>query len=249
MNLRSPSLEQTGSGKRGKKASGLLMVNGTVYLWVRNATNAQLATSADHGVQWTWADWKFTTSFGCPTFLNFGKDHAGARDEFVYVYSPDTDNAYELADRMVLARVPKDKILKRDAYDFFQSLDANAKPIWTKDIAQRGGVLNNPHHCYRSGVTYDAPLRRYLWCVTAPIEDKNAGGNLAIYDAAQPWGSWTVAFRTNAWDVDAGESASFPTKWMSEDGRTLQLVFSGNDSFSVRTAKLITRPTSKQTAK
>jgi hypothetical protein len=40
------------------------------------------------------------------------------------------------------------------------------------------------------------------------------------------------------WDAGPGETASFPTKWMSDDGRTLYLVFSGNDNFSVRRAHL-----------
>ena len=91
----------------------MLMVDGVLYLWARNAGNAQLAWSDDHGQTWTWADWKFTTGFGCPTFLNFGRNYAGARDEYVYVYSHDSDSAYQPADRMVLARVPKDRI--RDA--------------------------------------------------------------------------------------------------------------------------------------
>ena len=53
-----------------------------------------LAWSADHARTWTWCGWKFETSFGCPTFLNFGKDYAGARDDFVYIYSPDGASAY-----------------------------------------------------------------------------------------------------------------------------------------------------------
>jgi hypothetical protein len=32
---------------RRKKASGLLCVDGTLYLWTRNATNSQLAWSGD----------------------------------------------------------------------------------------------------------------------------------------------------------------------------------------------------------
>ena len=35
-----------------------------------------------------------------------------------------------------------------------------------------------------------------------------------------------------------GESNSFPTKWMSQDGKTLYLVFSGEDYFAVRKAVL-----------
>jgi hypothetical protein len=34
--------------------------------------------------------------------------------------------------------------------------------------------------------------------------------------------------------VGPGETSSLPTKWMAADGRTLHLVFSGEDSFSVR---------------
>src|SRR5579871_5767388 len=76
VNLRSPTGEQAGDGAKSKKASGMLCVGGVLYLWTRNAGNAQLAWSNDHGNTWHWADWKFTTSFGCPTFLNFGKDYA-----------------------------------------------------------------------------------------------------------------------------------------------------------------------------
>ena len=238
VNLRSPSIEQKGDGKRGVKASGLLCVDGVLYLLARNAGNSQLVWSADHGATWTWSDWKCTESFGCPTFLNFGRNYAGARDGFVYIYSHDSDSAYERADRMVLARVPKDRLRDEDAYEFFVRLDAAGQPIWTKDIAQRGGVLTNPGRCYRSGVTYNAALRRYLWCVTMPVEDKRLAGGLAVYDAPEPWGPWTIAFGTDAWDVAPGESASFPTKWMSADGREMTLVFSGNDSFCVRKAPL-----------
>ena len=83
-------------------------------------------------------DWKFETSFGCPTFLNFGKNYAGARDGYVYVYSPDADSAYRAADRMVLARVPKGRITERGAYEFFKGLGEGGEPHWTEDIAARG---------------------------------------------------------------------------------------------------------------
>jgi len=80
--LRSSTGETTGQGAAGKKASGMLMVNGLLYLWARNAANSQLAWSRDHGATWTWADWKFASSFGCPTFLNFGRNYTGARDDY-----------------------------------------------------------------------------------------------------------------------------------------------------------------------
>ena len=61
---------------------------------------------------------------------------------------------------------------------------------------------------------------------------------MAIFDAPQPWGPWTTVFYTRKWDVGPGECASFPTKWMGDDGATLHLVFSGDDAFSVRRATL-----------
>jgi CubicO group peptidase (beta-lactamase class C family) len=246
MNLRAAGLESKGDGSKGRKASGLLMVDGVLYLWARNVTNSQLAWSSDHGKSWTWAHWKFTNSFGCPTFLNFGKNYAQARDDFVYIYSPDTGNAYEAADQMVLARVPRDQIRNRAKYQFFQHIDSNAEPAWTTLIDERAGVFKNRSGCFRSSVSYNAPLKRYLWVQILPgtqgkKEDTRFQGGFGIYDAPEPWGPWTTAFFTEKWDVGPGESGSFPTKWMSNDGRTMQLVFSGEDSFSVREAIAITK--------
>ena len=63
-------------------------------------------------------------------------------------------------------------------------------------------------------------------------------GGFGVYDAPQPWGPWTTAFFAKRWDVGPGETSSFPTKWISRDGRTIHLVFSGDDHFSVRKATL-----------
>jgi CubicO group peptidase (beta-lactamase class C family) len=246
-NILSPTGEQFGGGATAKKASGILCVEGVLYLWTRNAGNAQLASSKDHGVTWDWADWKLTTSFGCPTFLNFGKNYAGARDGWAYVYSHDADSAYKAADRMVLARVPTGKILDRSAYEFFRGLDGNSEPLWSKEIADRAAVFTHKGRCYRSGITYDAGLKRYLWVQILPgTEGKKADtrfeGGFAVYDGPEPWGPWTTAYFTEKWDVGPGESSSFPTRWMSADGKTLHLVFSGDDNFAVRQARVTTLP-------
>ncbi len=245
-NIRSKTGEETGDGRRGKKASGMLMVDGVLYMWVRNADNSQLAWSDDHGTTWTWADWRWTTSFGYPTFLNFGKNYAGARDDFVYVYSHDSDSAYEEADQMVLARVPQDQIAQQDAYEFFVELDAAGKPRWTKDIEDRGAVFTHRQRCYRMGVSYNAGLQRYLWCQVLPESTDSRGprfqGGFGIYEAPEPWGPWTTVYFTNEWDVGPGETSSLPPKWMSPDGRTVHLVFSGDDAFAVRQARLKRSP-------
>ena len=129
---------------------------------------------------------------------------------YVYVYSQDANDAYTSADRMVLARVPADRMTRRDAYQFFVRLDDKNQPVWTNHIQQRGAVFASPGRCYRSGITYNAGLKRYLCSQILPGEDTRFAGGFAIYDAPQPWGPWTTAFHEETWDVAPGESSSFP---------------------------------------
>jgi hypothetical protein len=222
-------------------------VNGLLYLCARNATNSQLAWSEDHGTNWTWATWRFSESFGAPSFLDFGKNNANARDQFVYLYSHDSDSAYRPSSRIVLARVPWKSIRDRAAYEFFAGFNSSNQPEWDREISHRSGVVNIPDRAWRTRVTYNAALKRYLLVQPIPTNnflksgeapDTRFAGGLAILDAPEPWGPWTTVFFTSDWDVGPGDSASFPSKWISSNGRELNLVFSGNDSFSIRRATL-----------
>src|SRR5262249_50874818 len=137
------------------------------------------------------------------------------------------------------------KLAKRSDYEFFRALGADGTPVWTRNIEERGTVFSFPGHCYRSGISYDAGLKRYLWCQILPESKHPQGprfqGGFGIYDAPEPWGPWTTVFFTTDWDVGPGETSSFPPAWMSPDGKTLHLLFSGDDSFSVRKATLTLR--------
>jgi len=242
VNIRSKTGESIGEENTGAKASGMLCVDGVLYMLVRNVGNSQVVWSDDHAVNWHWCDWKFEMSFGAPTFLNFGRNYAGRLNDYVYIYSHDNDSAYSPADRMVMARVPLDQIRERGAYEFFKTLDGVGRPVWTRSIRERGAVFVNPQRCWRSDISYDAGLKRYLWCQILPFSTDPRGprfqGGFGIYEAAEPWGPWYTVFYTENWDIGPGETSSFPTKWMSQDGRTCHLVFSGNDSFSVRRVEL-----------
>ncbi len=247
-NLRSASIEQTGQGRKGRKGWGLLSVQGTLYLWLghadRNGGQAQLAWSHDHGQTWSIATWRFP-EFGLVGFINFGKDYAGARDAFVYAYSHDGPQADGPADRFVLMRVPRDQLLRRAAWQFFVRCDAEGQPVWSLDIRDRGAVFEHRDACLRSAITYNDSLKRYLWWQAIPQPpghpdrgDTRFGGGFGIYDAPQPWGPWTTVYFIRQWDIGPGEHGDFPSKWMSGDGCTLHLVFSGDDCFSVRKARL-----------
>jgi hypothetical protein len=88
----------------------------------------------------------------------------------------------------------------------------------------------------RSGISHNAGPGRYLWWQHRAEEDVDTrfSGGFGIYDAPEPWGPWTTVYLCREWDTGSGEMGSFPTKWMSDDGRTCYLVFSENDYFSVR---------------
>lgn len=251
VNLRSKTIEQRGDGRRGRKSWGLLSVKGVLYLWLshhdRKGGQTALAWSKDHGETWTHSDWKFA-EFGLIGFVNFGKDYAGARDRFVYAYSHDGPRADGPADRFILMRVPQDEITERNSWKFFAGNDPQGQPIWSSDIQQRKAVFQNKDSCLRSAMTYNPGLKRYLWWQAIPQPrghqdrgDTRFDGGFAIYDAPEPWGPWTTAYYTKKWDIGPGEHGDFPVKWMSEDGRTLHLVFSGDDAFCVRKATLTLR--------
>lgn len=238
--------ETLGDGRKGKKGWGLLCVDDVLYLWMGHADGrggqAQLAWSRDHAKTWEQAQWRFS-EFGLVGFVNFGQNYEDAQDNYVYAYSHDGPKADTPADRFVLMRVPEDQIASRDAYEFFAGLDDHQRPLWSSDITERSSVFEHRDGCLRSAMSWNAKLRRYLWWqhVPQPPGHKDRGdtrfeGGFGVYDAPHPWGPWTTVFFTPRWDIGPGEHGDFPTKWISPDGRSAQLVFSGDDCFSIRGA-------------
>ena len=142
-------------------------------------------------------------------------------------------------------RVPKEEIINRSAYEFFVKFDASEDPIWDNDLNQRGPVFEHEQACLRSGISYCSPLKRFLWWqhIPQPAGHKDRGdtrfdGGFGIYEAPNPWGPWRTVYFTEEWDVGPGERGEFPAKWMSKDGRTLHLTFSGDDNCCIRKATL-----------
>ncbi|MDF2725581.1 MAG: hypothetical protein K0Q59_5258 [Paenibacillus sp.] len=238
-NIRSDA-ENGGYGRNGKKASGLLMTDGVLYMWVRNdrtdGTQSRLARSDDQARTWRWMDWAFEP-FGHVAFVNFGQNYAGARDDYVYMVSHDHPSAYVRSDRFILMRVPKQKLEDRNAYEFWTRTDASGEPEWSADIGERGAVFTHPGQCGRSSISYHPGLRRYLWWQSYKFSedvDTRFTGGFGIYEAPEPWGPWQTAYFTEKWDVGPGDLGCIPTKWMEPDGRTFHLLFAGDDNFSVR---------------
>ena len=73
-------------------------------------------------------------------------------------------------------------------------------------------------------ITYDAGLGRYI----LTIGHGNDAGNLGIFEAAEPWGSWSTVDYEGRWlGINSGEYLGVrpPTGWMSPDGKTVWMVW------------------------
>lgn len=238
-----------GFGGDGPKPSGMISVNGTLYLACQNlkgkrpsrdgsasqhGSDTHILVSRDHGSTWTP---RFTEirepmflghRFGGPAFVNFGKDNAGARDEYVYAVSTDQwDNGTELR----LGRAPKDRILERAAWQWVGST-GGTEPSWTADLEQSMPVLRREHSIGLPEMVYLAAIKRYLlltWRLHQPFSP-SAGSDLLIYEAPQPWGPFELVYQEEDWETRVVNAycPRLPLKWLEPDGITGWLQFSGS---------------------
>lgn len=229
-----------GEGSKGIKASGVIMIDGILYVFVRNYdpensgdfTNSRLAWSNDFGKTFQWADWYFSNTFGCPDFIQFGPNYSSALDGYVYIVSQDNDNAYQYSSNIVLARVLKDKIIHRKAFEFFAGMAADSRPIWSHDIANRVAIFTNPFGAQRVAMSYNPMLKRFILTTSHQPEndDRTHTDALGIFESEYPWGSWNTIYYDDDWSNNCRTyHHRFPTKWMSTDGKEMWLLFSGLD--------------------
>ncbi|MCB0669284.1 MAG: hypothetical protein KDC80_25850 [Saprospiraceae bacterium] len=248
------------------KSYGILCVDGILYMWVGMLETkndpfgeVKIAYSTDHGRSWQFCEWSFFRKDGVmmPTFCNYGKNYEGAPDDFVYSYlirfqSYEGPDDYE--DKVDwlncqkpgiidLVRVPKGDILNRNAYLFYGGIK-NGEIFWTREIKERKPVFENSDGVgWCINVSYNAGVGRYL-LTTEHTETHR--GNLAIFDASQPWGPWTTVYYDKEWGKGHIPLNTFywnfANKWLSEDGQAFSMIFTGrkeNDSFNTIRGKFI----------
>jgi hypothetical protein len=134
------------------------------------------------------------------------------------------------ADQVYLARVtPTPETINRlDAYEFFAGHDASGKPVWTGDFEKIKPLIEWNNHMGVVTATWVPGLGKFLMCVTDgwPTVAKMTSYILEADVITGPW-------RMVAYLKDFGEQAYFlniPSKFLSDDGRTLWLCYSANFS-------------------
>jgi len=183
-------------------------------------------------------------------FVQCGKDNAAAKDGYLYLYSPEGAHAHKL----LLARVPKDNLGVRDAWEYFLNYDGK-NAVWTCDLRKRGyahvfPAASREGNCFGwyswlPSVVWNEGLGLYIMVnggtyaghgMTAADNDyfdawmHERPGSLGFWYAENPWGPWHEFFYTDYWTADDPGNLTYQPKlspkWISADGTQMTLIWS-----------------------
>ena len=108
----------------------------------------------------------------------------------------------------------------------------------TQHSGSRRGVFK-PRRGLSLSRHLQSALKRYLLIMIGPGNDTRFAGGFGVYDAPEPWGPWTTVFYTDALGRWAGRIGLFTVQMVQPPtDASAWLVFSDDDSFSVRRATL-----------
>lgn len=232
-----------------KPADGLIFLNGTLYWYAERKSDGrvdcQLLTSTDYGRSWKdrgrffQEDGKFafTGIIQCGQNYSDAPAHLG---KYLYLFDGGTKAVnhprFSRKD-MLLARIPLDDLLNRRAVEFFAGTPG--QPSWTSDISRAKPVFQDPRGVNAHvSCTYNPAIGRYLLLTMHSHGEgssriDNAG--FGMFESDRPWGPWGTIYYTDHLESFVPGlrlliNLSLPSKWISPDGRSMWLVFSGRPS-------------------
>ncbi len=242
--------DYVGGGGDGPKPSGMICVDGVLYLAFQNlrrmqkppfsllsqhGSDAQIVYSPERGVRWVPSLGNISTpmfpghKFGGPAFINFGQNNANARDKYVYAVSSDQwDNGSNLR----LGRVPADGIMRREAWEWICAFEPSGEPAWHHDLEEAVPVLSIHRWIGLPDMVYLAGIQRYLLLTWRLHKDFSGddGTDLLVFEAPEPWGPFSLAHYEEYWEGKEFNPycPRLPLKWMDPDGITGWMQFSGS---------------------
>lgn len=190
-------------------------------------------------------DGKDAYAFNWIAFLQNGKANSKAKDEYIYMYSPEQHNPRDLA----LARVHRDRILDKSEYEYFTGIKNNT-PTWTSNMSQRDATMQFPAAgpgekwmwaSWFPSVVYNEGLDVYMmtsygvkdktkefwdgWCLDCPT-----AGSIGFWYADKPWGPWKQIYYEDTFYPDSEVNRTYglklSPKWISDDGKKMVLIWS-----------------------
>jgi len=182
--------------------------------------------------------WGHPVKIGSPHFVDFGRDMEHSPDGKAYLVAhgavlPDprprfANPSWITGDQVYLMRVtPSPETINDPAqYEFYAGRDAAGEPLWTRGLAGARPLVEWNDNMGCVTMTYDAPLRKFLMCVTD-------GGNTCsrmntyVLESDRITGPWRLVTYMRHFGQQA-YFANIPSKFIGADGRTAWLCYSAN---------------------
>ncbi|HEX8986178.1 MAG TPA: hypothetical protein VF767_12110 [Bryobacteraceae bacterium] len=180
----------------------------------------------------------FPVKIGSPHFVDFGKNLQHSPDGKAYlvghgaVITDPTPRRANLSwitgDQIYMLRVEPSPANMNDPakYEFFAGHDRQGRPVWSRRFADLRPVMEWDDRCGCVTMTYNAPLKKHLMCVTDG-RDTISRFNTYILESDAVTGPWKlVVFMQNF-----GEQSYFvniPSKFIGASGRDLWLLYAAN---------------------
>jgi len=191
---------------------------------------------------------------GAPKFVDFGKNMEHSPDGKAYLVAHGADslttstnwriynNSWVTGDQIYLLRVTPsiETINDPSAYEFYGGKDANGNTIWTSNFDDIKPLLEWDNNMGCVTVTYIPQIEKYIMCVT---DGRNTYSQMNTYllEADRLDGEWRIITYMESF----GEQAYFvniPSKFISDDGETMWLLYSGNYWSSMNNASVGVNP-------
>ncbi len=244
------------------KSTSMLCLNGYLYAWRSSggSTSAlkwkQIIRSVDKAA--TWEEDVFPDSRlvgdapgrpGIAYFIDFGQNYLANTDGYVYVYSIRIENPdvwdVQKPGIIWLARAPAagEEFTDLANWEWVTALDASHNPTWGS-MEDRVPVLEDPDGMMRNSAIYIPPLNRYVMVTNHTARNQ---GNIAIWEAPEPWGPWNLVMKEWGWpsaETDAVSATfafgNFSPKWFSADGHDFVFVWFRPDAWNSVAGRFIT---------
>lgn len=180
---------------------------------------------------------QYISSFSILAFAQMGRDYEQNKDGYIYVYSPGGGFA-PYNEKLMLARVPKEQLLNKERWEYFQGMDAAGNALWTDTLKSAGFIHQFPSgydfYSWHPSVVYNEKLDMYIMSTYgtggSATDLHDMPSTLMLLWARTPWGPWTEFHVDTNWIMDHPDNrlyqAKLSPKWISEDGKEMWLIWS-----------------------
>jgi hypothetical protein len=180
----------------------------------------------------------YPVKIGSPHFVDFGKNMQHSPDGKAYLIAhgaDKNDNPYRFyndswitGDQVYLLRVVPSVENMNDAskYEFYGGKNGQGNTLWTNDFKKIRPLLEWDNNMGCVTITYNAPLKKYLMCVT---DGGNTCSKMSTYllESDKLDGEWKLITYLKNFG-EQGYFVNFPSKFISKDGKTAWMLYSSN---------------------